>query len=142
MIPVMLLWSVAANGLLVYASGDTQQNEIIQKWTFDSEEEFNRFVVDLNTGAKAYENGMAKLIGSGTYTYPFDGTPLTVGREYIITFKAKTASPGAGGYFAVFNMYPDAGNIKTTENRKAVYPPPNRLHLQAARSGRYDRPRR
>lgn len=111
MIPVMLLWSVAANGLLVYASGDTQQNEIIQKWTFDSEEEFNRFVVDLNTGAKAYENGMAKLIGSGTYTYPFDGIPLTVGREYIITFKAKTASPGAGGYFAVFNMYPDAGNI-------------------------------
>lgn len=107
------------------------QNKVIQKWTFDSQDEFNRFVVDPNTGTKSYENGMAKLTGSGIYTYPYDGLALTVGKEYIVEFRGKTATPGANGYFAVFGMYQNgdigfcnfdaAGNFATYSNRFTAY---------------------
>lgn len=116
--------------LCLNASAELQNKEM-KKWTFDSQDELNSFVVDLNTGAKAYENGMAKLIGSGTYTYPYDGLSLTVGKEYIVEFKGKTAALGTNGYFAVFGMYQNgdigfcnfdaAGNLATYSNRFTAY---------------------
>ena len=79
------------------------KNKVIKEWTFDSQADVDSFIVD--PGTKAYESGMVKVSGSGAYTYPFDGMKLTVGKEYIVSFKTKTATPGTGGYLATYAMY-------------------------------------
>lgn len=88
---------------LVPKQDETIKNKVVKKWTFDSPDDINSFVVD--PGEKAYENGMVKISRSGAYVYAYDGLSLTVGKDYIVSFKTKTAAPGTGGYLAVFGMY-------------------------------------